>query len=601
MVTATAFVFVVANITPASCLSGSLRSRIQSLRTTLHPPAGDEFPGVERDALLKRLVSLGRSFSQKPPSLDSPATFHRRHPSEIVPGCTSAVVVSASLGSSNVLSVTGSSDAFLSSGLLAAVCLLLEGLPARDVVEMDDTESIAEYLGLRSVLTVGRMDGVENIVRTVQRQTRALLCTDFDPAATSQEKFSCKLPRVAMLLSGGVDSAVAMHLLLRTNTHEVHAYYLKIWLEDELSHLNACPWEDDMAVCTRLCAEAGVPLRVLSLQEEYRDTVLRYTVEESGKGRTPNPDVACNRRVKFGVFLDHLDALPAEESYDRVASGHYAEVVRDPDGTCRLRQAKDAVKDQTYFLSTLSQRQLQRVIFPLGTYPKAEVRALAQKFGLANAQRPDSQGLCFLGKVRFEDFLQNYLGTNPGNIVDAGTGNVVGRHRGMWFHTVGQRKGLGTVLDPKVGCDGPWYVVAKDPQHNVVFVSNKYNEGDFKRARSDFDVENIHWISGRPDPRLFTTISSETPSSACHVTMKIRHGPNMALGTLDLLSPAGDTGRVRLDAEDGGLAPGQFVAFYLPDAEGIGECLGAGVIGERHWEAFIETMRMQRGEEKDDQ
>jgi tRNA-specific 2-thiouridylase len=263
-----------------------------------------------------------------------------------------------------------------------------------------------------------------------------------------------------------------------------------------------------------------------------------------------------------------------DDSFDYIASGHYAQLERK-DGVARLFRAPDPVKDQSYFLCALQQSQLQRLLFPIGHLEKSEVRQLANEFELPNRNRPDSQGLCFLGKVKFRDFLELHLGQAKGDIVDAFTGETIGRHDGVWYHTVGQRKGIGKSLYPLATARGPWYVVAKDPSKNIVYTSNQYDEDVFTQARSEFHVENIHWIEGK---------SPSSDEGKFRFSMKIRHGPRLKSGTLELLPEEdNDGGIVKLDEKDGGLAPGQYVVFYNDQAE----CLGVGIISERHWAKFL--------------
>jgi tRNA-specific 2-thiouridylase len=283
----------------------------------------------------------------------------------------------------------------------------------------------------------------------------------------------------------------------------------------------------------------------------------------------------CNSRVKFGCFYNAIEG----RGFDYVASGHYAQLATDENGVKRLLRAPDPVKDQSYFLCSLTQDQLDRVLFPIGEYEKTQVRELAQEFDLPNKHRPDSQGLCFLGKVKFDEFLAAYLGERPGDVVDARTGDVLGRHRGVWYHTVGQRKGIGKVLNPKATSRGPWYVVAKDPEHDIVYASNEYDEEVFTEARSDFYVEDVQWIAGSPPNEL---IDDNGDFRRGQFHMKIRHGPRIVKGSLHLTEPT--AGNVKLDSKDGGLAPGQYVAFYELDGS---ECFGGGVISERHWAKFL--------------
>jgi tRNA (5-methylaminomethyl-2-thiouridylate)-methyltransferase len=349
--------------------------------------------------------------------------------------------------------------------------------------------------------------------------------------------------KVAVLLSGGVDSAVALRLLQQQDIGEVRAFYLKIWLQEELAFLGDCPWEEDLRFARAVCEQAGVALEVLSLQDDYFAAVVEPALRELRAGRTPSPDVFCNRHVKFGAFCERLG-----DRFDKVASGHYARVVPRALGYDLLR-APDPVKDQTYFLHRLTQAQLSRALFPIGHLRKAQVRALATDFNLANRTRPDSQGICFLGKIRYNDFVRYHLGEQPGPIVDGDTGKELGRHAGYWFHTIGQRQGLGL-------SGGPWYVTGKDVARNIVYVSHRQQLS--AAARSAFCIGDVHWISGAA-PRIRD------------VQLKLRHGPTLLPARLQ----AGGGGRwtVSLEVPDSGIAPGQSAVFY--DGE---RCLGGGII-----------------------
>ncbi len=359
--------------------------------------------------------------------------------------------------------------------------------------------------------------------------------------------------KIAMLLSGGVDSSVALRLLLEQG-HQVTAFYLKIWLEDELAYLGECPWEEDLKYAEAVCREAGVPLQIIPMQKEYWDRVVSYTVAEAKAGRTPNPDVLCNQQIKFGQFYDKID-----DSYQKVATGHYAQICcpRSAVGgrpECILKMAPDPIKDQTYFLAQLSQRQLSRAMFPIGHLKKSEVRALAEKYNLPNRSRKDSQGICFLGKIPFREFLRHHLGEKPGDFVEQGTGKVVGRHAGFWFYTIGQRQGLGL-------SGGPWFVVGKDGEKNIVTLANGYEPEEV--YKSSFEVGPVHWIneSGRPPT------ADRRP-----MFVKIRHGAAMHECSLE-----GST--VVLKQPVHGVAAGQFAVFYSPDPSGGTDfCLGSAVI-----------------------
>ena len=350
--------------------------------------------------------------------------------------------------------------------------------------------------------------------------------------------------KTAVLLSGGVDSSVALRLLQEEGGQEITAYYLKIWLEDELSYLGSCPWEEDLAYAQGVCDQAGVTLKVLNLQTEYFERVVSYTLEELKAGRTPSPDIFCNQRVKFGAFWEKV-----HEHYDRVATGHYAQVGL-VDGRAALLRAPDPVKDQTYFLSHLSQQQVSKIVFPLGHLMKKEVREKAKAWDLPNKDRPDSQGICFLGKIKYNDFVKHYLGEKPGPIMEKETGKLLGTHKGFWFHTIGQRSGLGL-------SGGPWFVVKKDCDCNIVYVSHQENQESVNRR--DFRAVNLTWIRR----------AMEDGESG--LVCKLRHGPDLIPCSAEY-TPEGSL-NVILDRPDKGIAPGQFVVFYQGE-----ECLGSGRI-----------------------
>ena len=432
-----------------------------------------------------------------------------------------------------------------------------------------------------------------------------------DPATLAAAEPTTPGLRVALLLSGGVDSAVALHLLQAAG-HHVTCFYLRIWFEEDFRNTwSACPWTEDLAACAAVAAAANAPLRVVPLTSAYWDGVVTACVADLRAGRTPNPDVLCNARVKFGAFVDALaagasawetvDGEPVSggepssthhplDGFDRVASGHYARMLRrrdpgfpstaDPTATVALAPAPDPVKDQTYFLARLTPAQLAAAMFPLGGLTKSDVRALAAALSLPNASRPDSQGICFLGKVRFDEFVAAHLGAWPGPLVDADTNSIVGFHDGPWFFTPGQRRGV------KLS-GGPWYVTAKDMDTNVVYVSRFYNEdgGEGGREESgDDDGDNTPSSSSttttatttaRPRDRFRVAALAWLPggpptAAAGEVKVKVRHGPGSYRCTLSLDTP---TGSVLLDGRDQGLAPGQYAVFYQG-----GVCIGSGVI-----------------------
>lgn len=351
--------------------------------------------------------------------------------------------------------------------------------------------------------------------------------------------------KIAVLVSGGVDSSVALRLL-KEQGHQITAFYLKIWLEDELAFMGTCPWQEDLSYVQKVCDQADVPLEVVSLQKEYWDHVVTYTIAEIKNGNTPNPDVLCNSRIKFGFFCDYL--AQHAHTFDKIASGHYAQVYDSNDIT-HLMCAPDSIKDQTYFLSYLKQEQLRRIIFPIGHLNKAQVREHARTFDLPNKDRKDSQGICFLGKISFRDFIAYHLGEQRGNLVEYESGKTVGEHKGFWFYTIGQRQGIGLA-------GGPWYVVAKEITTNTVFISRTYHDAD--KDRRHFVVGQCNWITG-----------VKPTQTTCRI--KLRHGPSFHDATL--IYNADDTVQVTLAAQDQGIAPGQFCVFY----DGT-TCLGSGTV-----------------------
>lgn len=347
---------------------------------------------------------------------------------------------------------------------------------------------------------------------------------------------------IALLLSGGVDSSVALFRLKELGCRDLTAYYIKIWLEDDLSYLGRCPWEEDIRFARAVSEMASVPFEIVSLQSEYYERVVAYVLEDLRAGNTPSPDIFCNQRIKFGAFLD-----AAGSRAEKVATGHYA-IVEERGGSFVLLRGADRVKDQTYFLSHLRQDQLARAIFPLGALEKKDVRRIARELGLPNADRKDSQGICFLGRLKYDDFVRHYLGERPGPIVERETGRVLGEHRGYWFHTIGQRQGL------RLGA-GPWYVSGKDPARNIVYVTFRENLPGV--SRREFRAGALHWIGGPPASR--------------ELGVKIRHGPAVQRCAVEEVEPGFLS--VTLEKPDPGVAPGQFAVFY--DGE---ECLGGGKI-----------------------
>jgi tRNA-specific 2-thiouridylase len=332
--------------------------------------------------------------------------------------------------------------------------------------------------------------------------------------------------------------------LLKDEGNELTAFYLKIWLQDEFSFLGECPWEEDLKYARGVCEQANVSLEVIPLQTEYWDNVVSYTITEIKEGRTPNPDIFCNSLIKFGEFYDKIDS-----SFEKVASGHYANVEKS-DSKYLLKTSPDPIKDQTYFLAYLTQQQLSRALFPIGKFKKSEIRKLAEQYNLPTMARRDSQGICFLGQIKFKEFIKHHLGEVEGEIVDIDSGKVLGKHPGYYYFTIGQRSGL------KLG-GGPWFVVKKDIKQNVIYISK---ENLTVRDRNEFNVGKFNWIAG------------EAPKKR-ELKVKIRHGANMYDCMIVWLNQ--NVLKVKLSDSDSGIAPGQFAVFYDDDV-----CLGGGVILE---------------------
>lgn len=357
--------------------------------------------------------------------------------------------------------------------------------------------------------------------------------------------------KVAVLISGGVDSAVAVHRLLEQG-HDLHLFYIRIGLDNGEGD---CSAEEDIEMCRYIARHYGLPFDVVSLHQEYWDNVMEYALRTVRAGLTPNPDMMCNRMIKFGYFEQRWG-----HEFDRTATGHYATVVEDKDVTGRvwLGTAPDPVKDQTDFLAQITYDQLRHLMFPVGDLPKARVREIALATHMPNALRKDSQGICFLGKINYNDFIRRHLGERPGAIVDIATGRKLGTHRGYWFHTIGQRKGLGL-------SGGPWYVVRKNIQDNVIYVSNGYDtELQYGRA---LHLTEMHWITEDP-------FDGEACRDAV-VTFKNRHTPVFTRARLSAV--AGHPGEYTLSSEEKiqGIAPGQFGVIYDADSR---ICYGSGII-----------------------
>lgn len=353
---------------------------------------------------------------------------------------------------------------------------------------------------------------------------------------------------IAALLSGGVDSSVVVHLLCEQG-YKPDLFYIKIGM-DGADYMD-CSAEEDLELATATARKYGLSLEVVDLHREYWDNVAAYAIEKVRKGLTPNPDVMCNKLIKFGCFEQEVG-----KNYDFTATGHYATtVIRD--GQTWLGTAKDPVKDQTDFLAQIDHLQVSKLMFPIGHLMKHEVRELATQAGLPSARRKDSQGICFLGKINYNDFVKRFLGEKEGAIIELETGKKVGNHRGYWFHTIGQRKGLGL-------SGGPWFVIKKDVEENIIYVSRGY--GVETQYGNEFVMNQFHFITDNP--------WKEADDEEQKVLFKIRHTPDFTPG---LLKKEGDRGfRIQSLEKLQGIAPGQFGVVYDEHAQ---ICIGSGEIG----------------------
>lgn len=334
--------------------------------------------------------------------------------------------------------------------------------------------------------------------------------------------------KIAVLLSGGVDSSVVVYELTQLGL-QPDCFYIKIGPEEDEEW--DCSSEEDLEMASAVAARFGCRLEVVDCHEAYWQQVTRYTMEKVKAGFTPNPDVMCNRMIKFGAFNEKRG-----HAYGLIATGHYAQT-EWIDGRKWLVTSPDPVKDQTDFLAQLHPYQLQKALFPIGHYQKEEVRQIAQREHLINARRKDSQGICFLGKIKYNDYIRRYLGENPGEVLEFETGRKIGMHRGLWFHTIGQRHGLGFG-------GGPWYAVKKDVAQNRLYVSKGFEpQTAYKR---DFPIHDLHLLTA--------------PLESLEVTFKIRHTPEYHRATLEPLAQGSYL--VHAEAPIQGVAPGQFCVIY---------------------------------------
>ncbi|HZG72261.1 MAG TPA: tRNA 2-thiouridine(34) synthase MnmA [Chondromyces sp.] len=349
--------------------------------------------------------------------------------------------------------------------------------------------------------------------------------------------------RVVVGMSGGVDSSVAA-LLLKEQGYDVIGIFMKNW--DDTDENGVCTATEDYNDVIRVCNQIGIPYYAVNFEKQYWDKVFTYFLDEYKAGRTPNPDVMCNKEIKFKAFLEHAMNLGA----DYLATGHYARV-EQRDGEVKMLRGVDENKDQTYFLNQLQQHQLEKVMFPLGDIEKKEVREIAKKAGLATAAKKDSTGICFIGERNFKEFLSNYLPAQPGKMVTM-DGEVKGTHDGLMYYTIGQRHGLG------IGGSGdPWFVIGKDLEKNELYVGQGF---DNPLLYSDsISAVNMSWVSDKEQPKTIK----------CTAKFRYRQPDNKV--TVEMLEDG--NAKVIFDEPIRAVTPGQAVVFY--DGE---VCLGGGTI-----------------------
>lgn len=365
--------------------------------------------------------------------------------------------------------------------------------------------------------------------------------------------------RVVVGMSGGVDSSVTA-LLLKQQGYDVIGIFMKNW--DDTDEFGHCTAEEDAQDVARVCDQIGIPYYTVNFEQAYFDKVFTYFLDEYKRGRTPNPDVMCNREIKFGEFLDKALTLGA----DYLATGHYARV-EQVNGEARLLRGVDGNKDQTYFLHALRQDQLAKAMFPIGHLPKPEVRRIAAEAGLATARKKDSTGVCFIGERNFKTFLSQYLPAQPGEMIDIRSGEIKGRHDGLMYYTLGQRQGLG------IGGSGtgePWFVADKNLAANQLYVVQ--GETHPSLYSSGLTATGLNWIS------------PAVPNEPLRCTAKFRYRQPDQQVTLTLRAD-GTTVDVAFAQPQKAITPGQAVVFY--DGE---VCLGGATIDQVHKVAATEAI-----------
>ncbi|MCY8504896.1 tRNA 2-thiouridine(34) synthase MnmA [Bacillus atrophaeus] len=354
-----------------------------------------------------------------------------------------------------------------------------------------------------------------------------------------------KNTRVVVGMSGGVDSSVSA-LLLKEQGYDVIGIFMKNW--DDTDENGVCTATEDYNDVIRVCNQIGIPYYSVNFQKKYWDKIFTYFLDEYKSGRTPNADVMCNKEIKFKAFLEHALSLGA----DYLATGHYARIEKTNDGA-KLLRGLDKNKDQTYFLNQLSYEQLQKVMFPIGSMDKSEVREIAKRAHLATATKKDSTGLCYIGERNFKEFLSNYLPAQPG-IIETIEGQAIGKHDGLMYYTIGQRHGLGIG-----GAGDPWYVIGKDLKRNILYAGQGLENE--KLYSTSIVAINMSWVSGLPKNKLFQ----------CSAKFRYRQPDNNV--TVELLDKNNNEAKVTFHNPIRAITPGQAVVFYEGE-----ECLGGGTI-----------------------
>jgi tRNA-uridine 2-sulfurtransferase len=351
--------------------------------------------------------------------------------------------------------------------------------------------------------------------------------------------------RVVVGMSGGVDSSVTAWLL-KQQGYDVVGVFMKNW--DDTDESGYCTATEDFHDVVKVCEQIGIPYYTVNFEKQYMDRVFQYFLTEYEKGRTPNPDVMCNKEIKFKEFLNFAMEIEA----DYIATGHYAQV-EERNGEFVLIRGADPNKDQTYFLNQLGQTQLSKTMFPIGHLTKPEVRELAAKAELATANKKDSTGICFIGERDFKEFLQQYLPAQPGEIRTL-SGEIVGRHDGLMYYTLGQRKGLGLG-----GAGEPWFVVSKDLKENILYVERGV---DHPKLWSDgLLATDLNWVSGHPPAESFT----------CTAKFRYRQQDQ----EVRVIVKPNQTCEVVFAKKQKAVTPGQAVVFYQDDV-----CLGGATIDQ---------------------